>query len=42
MPVAQPSSWQRAYKDFNDDQERFLADARLGKVLGAPLAVGAK
>jgi formate dehydrogenase major subunit len=30
MPVAQPSTWQRAYKDFNDDQERFLADARLG------------
>ena len=30
MPVAQPSSWQRAYKDFNEDQERFLADARLG------------
>jgi formate dehydrogenase major subunit len=30
MPVAQPSSWQRAYKDFSEDQERFLADARLG------------
>jgi formate dehydrogenase major subunit len=30
MPVAQPSSWQRAYKDFSDDQERFLADARHG------------
>ena len=30
MPVAQPSSWQRAYRDFSEDQERFLADARLG------------
>ena len=30
MPVAQPSTWQRAYKDFNEDQERFLADARHG------------
>jgi formate dehydrogenase major subunit len=30
MPVAQPSTWQRAYKNFNEDQERFLADARLG------------
>ena len=30
LPVAQPSSWQRAYKHFNEDQERFLADARLG------------
>ena len=28
--VSQPSTWQRAYKDFNEDQERFLADARLG------------
>jgi len=28
MPVAQPSSWQRAYKDFDEDQQRFLADAR--------------
>lgn len=30
MPVAQPSSWQRAYKDFDEDQQRFLADARQG------------
>ena len=30
MPVAQPSSWQLAYRNFNEDQERFLADARLG------------
>jgi formate dehydrogenase major subunit len=33
MPVAQPSSWQRAYKDFSEDQERFLADARHGAAL---------
>jgi formate dehydrogenase major subunit len=30
MPVAQPSTWQRAYRHFSEDQERFLADARLG------------
>ena len=27
---AGPSTWQRAYKHFNEDQERFLADARHG------------
>jgi formate dehydrogenase major subunit len=42
MPVAQPSSWQRAYKDFDADQQRFLADAKLGGVIGAPLAVSGK
>src|SRR6202158_5419359 len=36
MPVAQPSTWQRAYRHFNEDQERFLADARLGAAVTVP------
>src|SRR4051812_40755145 len=37
-PVAQPSTWQRAYADFDAEQQRFLADAKLG----APVAAGGK
>jgi formate dehydrogenase major subunit len=37
-PVAQPSTWQRAYADFDAEQQRFLADAKHG----APATVGGK
>jgi formate dehydrogenase major subunit len=38
MPVAQPSSWQRAYRDFDAEQRRFLADAKLGRGVTVPAA----
>ena len=33
LPVAQPSSWQRAYKDFDSEQQSLLAQAQAAPAL---------
>jgi len=40
LPVAQPSSWQRAYRDFNEAQLEFLQEAQAAGV--KPVLAGGK